>query len=226
MLTLEAVLFDLDGTLLDTAPDMVGALNDMRRDDALAPLAYAQGRTQVSNGALGLIRVGYPDAVDEERLALRDRFLARYAERVAEETVPFPGILDVLDALETSQTPWGVVTNKPGALTEAVLNGVGLASRCACVVSGDTLTRRKPHPDPLLHAARALGARELNSVYVGDAARDIQAGRAAGMLTIAATYGYLDGSSEPADWDADFAIDHPDELLPVLERLGRERRAR
>ncbi len=220
MLTLRAVLFDLDGTLLDTAPDMVGALNDMRRADALAPVDYDQARAHVSNGALALVDLGYRGVSDAERNALRDRFLDVYSRRVAQDTVLFPGMAEILDALEAAQTPWGIVTNKPGALTEALLRALRLAERCACVVSGDTLERRKPHPEPLLHAAQQLGVASTTAMYVGDATRDIQAGKAAGMVTVAATYGYVVPGDRPHDWDADYAIDAPGDLRPVLHKLG------
>ena len=220
MLTLEAVLFDLDGTLIDTAPDMVGALNDVRRADALPPIDYERARAQVSNGALGLIDLAYDNLTEAERLSLRERFLDTYARRVAQDTILFPGMAEILNALESAQTPWGIVTNKPGALTDALLVALELQHRCACVVSGDTLTRRKPHPDPLLHAVRHIGVASAAAMYIGDATRDIQAGKAAGMITVAAAYGYVEPGEQPHEWDADYAINAPHDLEPVLKRLG------
>jgi phosphoglycolate phosphatase len=220
VLNLQAVLFDLDGTLLDTAPDMVGALNDMRTADALGPVDYAQARAQVSNGALGLINLAYRGVSETRRLELRDRFLSVYAQRIAQDTVLFEGMAEILEALEAAKTPWGIVTNKPGALTDALLDALSLRRRCACVVSGDTLARRKPHPDPLLHAARHLGVASAAAMYVGDATRDIQAGKAAGMVTVAAAYGYVEPGARPLDWDADYAIAAPQDLGPVLRQLG------
>lgn len=220
MLTLEAVLFDLDGTLLDTAPDMIGALNDMLRADARGPVDYERARAQVSNGALALIDFAYTNVAEHARLELRDRFLEIYALRVAQDTVLFPGMADILEELEAAGIPWGIVTNKPATLTDALLTALELRHRCACVVSGDTLARRKPHPDPLLHAARHIGVTSAAAMYIGDATRDIEAGKAAGMVTVAAAYGYVAPGEQPHDWDADFAIKAPDDLRPVLQQLG------
>lgn len=210
---LKAIFFDLDGTLLDTAPDMVAALNSLRADHDLEPTDYALARAQVSNGAAGLLRLGFDHLDDATREALRPTYLDRYAARLAEATVAFPGMLDVLDALETAGILWGVVTNKPGFLTEPLLEALGLAARCAVTVSGDTLPRRKPHPEPLLHAARSVGVNVSQTMYVGDAPRDIEAGRAAGTVTVAVTYGYHDVAENPADWGADHLIGDPAQLL-------------
>ena len=151
--------------------------------------------------------------IDAARAALHPPYLDRYAERLAEATVPFPGMLGVLDALETAGILWGVVTNKPGFLTEPLLEALGLAARCAVTVSGDTLPKRKPHPEPLLHAARSVGVEVAQTMYVGDAPRDIEAGRAAGTVTVAVTYGYHDEAQDPADWGADHLIGDPEQLL-------------
>lgn len=215
-----AYFFDLDGTLLDTAPDMVAALNVLRAEHKLSPLDYATARTQVSNGAAGLLSIAFAHLDEAGRESLRGRYLELYAERLSEQTAPFPGMLDVLDALDKTGQPWGIVTNKPAFLTEPLLAAQGLSPRCACIVSGDTLAQRKPHPEPLLHAARVAGVPSATAVYVGDARRDIEAGQAAGMVTVVATYGYLVPGDDPLLWGADHAVDHPTELLQLPGFIG------
>ncbi|MCC5795250.1 MAG: HAD-IA family hydrolase [Chromatiales bacterium] len=210
------VLFDLDGTLLDTAPDMVATLNWLRAEHGLEALPYAAGRVQVSNGAAGLLRVGFPAAGPEQHEKLRIRFLELYASRLTHETVFFPGMSRLLDVLDSEGIRWGVVTNKPAALTEPLLASFGLEGRAACMVSGDTLSERKPHPAPLLHGlALASGVAE-QALYVGDAERDIVAGRAAGMRTVLARYGYIAAGEDLAAWGADLVIDQPLDLLRAL----------
>jgi phosphoglycolate phosphatase len=211
-----AVLFDLDGTLLDTAPDMVAALNRLRREESTPEVPYAVARAYVSNGVLGLIRVAFGDLPDAERSRLQQRFLAIYAARLAEETRLFPGMDQVLAAIEEADGPWGVVTNKPGHLTEPLLRALSLHERCACIVSGDTTPERKPHPEPVRHALATVGAATATAIYVGDAARDVAAGRAAGTRTVAALYGYIPPDENPGDWGADHHIDAPADLLAIL----------
>jgi len=214
---LRAVLFDLDGTLLDTAPDMVESLAHLLAEESAPSINYDLARSHVSNGALGLIDIGFAQRLDEEaRFRLRDRYLEIYAARVATATRLFPGMAEVLATLERLNLLWGVVTNKPGYLTEPLLAALELLPRCACVVSGDTLPERKPHPRPLLHAAQAMGVDARQTAYVGDAGRDIQAGKAAGMITVAATYGYIPPQDDPTDWAADHAIESPQQLLVAL----------
>ena len=174
-----ALLLDLDGTLLDTAPDMGGALNRLRLEWGLDPLPHSTIRPVVSHGAMRLVKLGFPDAAGEHFEQLRLRFLDLYAQNLAEHTRPFPGIEPVLDELERRGVPWGVVTNKPAWLTDPLMAALGLDRRAGCVVSGDTVAERKPHPLPLLHAAGLVGVAPERCVYVGDAERDIQAGRAA-----------------------------------------------
>lgn len=211
-----AVLFDLDGTLLDTAPDMVAALNQLRAEEGLAPLPHALARNEVSNGSAGLLRLGFPGAAADRLPSLQQRFLDLYAARLSEATTLFPGMAEVLHAIEGRQLHWGVVTNKPAWLTEPLLAALELHQRSACTVSGDTLPERKPHPAPLLHALRSLGLPAARAVYVGDAPRDIEAGRAAGMRTVLASYGYLDADQDLAGWGADHIIAAPAGLLEVL----------
>ncbi|HUD97918.1 MAG TPA: HAD-IA family hydrolase [Woeseiaceae bacterium] len=199
----EAVFFDLDGTLVDTAPDMVSILCDLLKDNGFGPLPYATARASVSNGAAGLIKLAFPDIDDVGRQRLHRDYLERYEQAVCVGSVVYPGLLEVLDQLESEGRPWGVVTNKPRRMTEPLLAELGLAGRAACIVSGDTLPQRKPDPAPLLLASRLAGVTPARSVYVGDAERDIAAGRAAGMATIAAAYGYIVAGDDPARWRAD-----------------------
>jgi len=218
MPNLSAVLFDLDGTLLDTAPDMIAVLDRLLTEESRAPIDYDYGRAHVSNGSLGLIDMAFGELEEAHRLSLRDRYLALYEKHLAIRTAPFEGMDTVLEHLEQANINWGIVTNKPGYLTEPLLDSLGLLSRCACVVSGDTLPERKPHPRPLLHAAELIGIDPVHAMYVGDANRDITAGRAAGMMTVAATYGFIMPDDDPASWQADHYIDSPVELLSLVNR--------
>jgi 2-phosphoglycolate phosphatase len=211
-----AVLFDLDGTLLDTAPDMVGALNLLRTEQGLDTLPFAAVRASVSHGAIRLVTVGFPDAKGAEFERLRQRFLDLYAENLAAHTCLFPGIEDLLLQFEADAIPWGVVTNKPGWLTDPLLATLGLADRASCVVSGDTVAERKPHPLPLLHAAALSRVAPQHCVYIGDAERDIVAGRAAGMQTVVAAYGYLGETDEPELWGPTGIVQRPGQISEWL----------
>jgi phosphoglycolate phosphatase len=215
----QSVLFDLDGTLLDTAPDMVPVLADLMVEEGCAPLPYPLVRSHVSNGSAGLVRLAFPQASAERLAALQARYLARYAARLARETRLFPGFDALLASLEARGLAWGVVTNKPGHLTEPLLAGLGLRQRAACVVSGDTLPERKPHPRPVQHAITMAGAIATRSIYVGDARRDIDAGRGAGTRTIAAAYGYIPPDEDPWAWGADAVVTSVAELGATIDRL-------
>ncbi|HEX9852901.1 MAG TPA: HAD-IA family hydrolase [Woeseiaceae bacterium] len=210
------VLFDLDGTLVDTAPDMVTVLTDLQEAHGLARLVYETGRAHVSNGAVGLLRLGFPELPDEALRALHTEYLDRYAEAVCVRSALFPGLGRLLDDLDRMHCPWGVVTNKPHRLTVPLMDALRLSDRASCIVSGDTLPQRKPHPAPLILAARTLGVAPAASVYIGDAARDIEAGRAAGMATIAAAYGYIVPGDEPASWGADSVVSDVGELTHLV----------
>jgi phosphoglycolate phosphatase len=212
-----ALLLDLDGTLLDTAPDMGGALNRLRAEHGLPPLPAEVIRPVVSHGAMRLVALGFPEASGDAFETLRLRFLELYAANLAVGTRLFPGIEAVLDHLEARGLPWGIVTNKPGWLTDPLLAALGLDRRAACAVSGDTVAERKPHPLPLLHAARLVGVEPGRCVYVGDAERDIQAGRAAGMTTVVAAYGYIPADEDPRQWRPHGVVAAPDELLAWME---------
>jgi phosphoglycolate phosphatase len=217
-MTIRAVFFDLDGTLADTAPDLAGALNALLEERRRPPVPVTAARPVTSSGARGMLRVGFgidPGHADYE--TLKARFLDLYAERICVATQLFDGASDLLAALDARALPWGVVTNKAERFTRPLLAALELLDRAACVVGGDTTTRAKPHPDPLLHAARHLGVATRNCLYVGDDLREVQAARAAGMPVIAAAYGYLGVDGDPHAWGADGVIDHP---LEVLNHLG------
>jgi phosphoglycolate phosphatase len=217
-MTVRAVLFDLDGTLADTAPDLAGALNALLAERRRAPVSVAAARPVTSSGARGMLRAGFgigPDHAEYE--SLKARFLDLYAERICVETQLFDGAADLLAALDARALPWGVVTNKAERFTRPLLAALALLDRAACVVGGDTTPRAKPHPDPLLHAARHLGVACGSCLYVGDDLRDVQAARAAGMPVIAAAYGYLGVGGDPHAWGADDVIDQPLEVLKHLD---------
>ena len=211
--SLAAALFDLDGTLLDTAPDVAHALNRLLREQARAELPFAQIRPQVSHGAVATVRAGFPDALPQEFAILRARFLDLYRERVAVDTRLFDGFEHTLQVLEGAGVPWGIVTNKPGWLTDPLLAALQLDRRAACVLAGDSLDERKPHPRPLRVAAALVGLPPARCVFVGDAQRDIDAARGAGMLALGARFGYLGSDDRPEQWRADGWLDTPTDLL-------------
>ncbi len=208
----KAVLFDLEGTLLDTAPDMAGALNVLRNLEGLAELPFSDIRPHVSHGAARLIEIGFSCTEGARFDDLRSRFLELYRHDLAARTRLFPGLEPVLDGMDVMGISWGIVTNKPAWLTEPLVDALGLRPRLRCIVSGDTLPRRKPHPDPLLHAARQMGCVPAECLYVGDAERDVLAGRAAGMRMIVAGFGYIGPGEDPSAWQADAIVAEPAEL--------------
>ena len=214
----QAVLFDLDGTLIDSAPDLAGAGNDMRIARGLAPYPLAHFRPMVGAGARGMLGRAFDvGPQDDDFDALRDEFLQRYEARMTRETRVFPDMLAVLDALGAARMPWGIVTNKAARFSEPLVRSLGLSSRAAALVCGDTTPYAKPHPAPLLEATRRMGATAAACIYVGDDLRDVQAGRAAGMATVAVGWGYL-GSGEPIDtWGADHVVQIPADLLKLLQ---------
>jgi N-acetyl-D-muramate 6-phosphate phosphatase len=210
-----AVLFDLDGTLVDSAPDLIIAMQRLHAEQGESPVDPAEIRTVVSKGGRAMLRRAFPGA-DEARVeALLPRFLDLYAEAIATHTRMYPGIDDVLAHLEARDIRWGVVTNKAGRLARALLAALDLDQRCAALVSGDCLPTRKPEPEPILHACALAGVPANRSVYVGDDMRDIEAGRRAGAMTIAAGWGYLDGE-DPHAWNADIVVTDPKGLLGEL----------
>lgn len=212
-----AVLFDLDGTLADTAPDLGGALNRLLVEEGRAPIALDLSRPHTSSGARGMIGVGFAITPTDSRYErLKDRFLALYEQHLCVESRLFDGVSELLDALESRRLPWGIVTNKASRFTIPLVAQLRLATRAACVVSGDTAARAKPHPDPLLHAARAIDIAPAHCVYVGDDLRDIQAASAAGMRSIAVRFGYLGVGAPPDKWGADAIVSQPAEILKHL----------
>jgi phosphoglycolate phosphatase len=212
-----AVLFDLDGTLADTAPDLGRALNRLRAEHGLEPLPIGVMRAHASSGARGLLKAGFgltPESGGYN--ALRDRFLELYAENLCVDTRLFDGIPELLSRIEARPLPWGIVTNKAKRFTEPLLRTLAIGRRAACVVSGDSTPHIKPHPAPLLEAAMLLALPAGDCVYVGDDLRDVQAARAAGMRFAAAGWGYLGDGADPRTWEADAVISDPREILDLL----------
>jgi 2-phosphoglycolate phosphatase len=212
-----SVFFDLDGTLLDTAQDLHAALNRLCEEESRPLTKYADFRGLVSQGSPAMLRLGFdcePSAPDYERL--RNRLLTLYAQDICTFTTPFPGVDQLITVLEGNAIQWGIVTNKPAWLTDKLLLKLGFAANAVCVISGDTLPRRKPEPDQLLHACDLARCVPDQSVYVGDARTDITAGRSAGMSTVAAAFGYIPAHDNPAQWQADLVIDAPLQLLDWL----------
>jgi len=215
---IRAVLFDLDGTLIDTAPDLGHALNLQRGRHGLAPLADTVIRPQASHGARGLLGLGFGIEPDDAKFpAMREELLELYAANLCRLSRPFPGILELLDAIEARDLKWGVVTNKPARFTEPLLSLLDLAERAACIVSGDTSPQPKPHPAPMLAAAELCDAEPATCLYLGDAQRDIQAAQAAGMPALVAAWGYLDADDQPHAWGAHAEIRHPTDTLAYLD---------
>ncbi len=212
---IQAVLFDLDGTLVDSAQDMVVAMRRLRAELGEPDIDLNGVGAVVSKGGRAMMRRGFPGA-DEARVeTLLPRFLDLYAEAIAVHASTFPGIDEVLAALEARDIRWGIVTNKPGRLARALLSALALDRRCAVLVSGDCLAQRKPDPEPILHACRVIEVDPRQTIYVGDDARDIEAGQRAGTITIAAAWGYLDGEN-PDTWSADLVVSTPVALLSAL----------
>lgn len=216
---IDAVLFDLDGTLLDTAPEFAVVVNQLRAEHGMAALPFAAIRRTVSHGARALVSLAFeiePETAGFE--ALRLRLLELYAANLASNTRVFPGIGDVLGFLSQRQIPWGVITNKPSQYAKPLLDAMAFAVPCATLVCPDHVSQSKPHPEPMLLACRQLGCRPEHSVYVGDHRRDIEAGSAAGMLTIAAAYGYVD-EQDPADsWAADHIVASAADISALLRK--------
>lgn len=212
-----AVLFDLDGTLIDTAPDFIRCLNLLREQSGLPALPPETIRRSVSNGARAMVRIGFglePD--DDDYLQRHTAFLDLYEQNIAVETRLFEGMPALLDTLETRAIPWGVVTNKPARFATPLMEALGLAERCSALVCPDHVAERKPHPESLLLASRQIDADPAKAVYVGDHERDIQAGRNAGMRTIAVRYGYIEQPETIDLWQADQIADTVADLANLL----------
>ena len=210
------VFFDLDGTLADTAPDLVAATNQLLSARNLPLKPYEQLRPCASAGARGLIGGAFGiDTKHPDFIPLRDEFFANYEKALFVHSKLFEGMEHLLNQLESAQLPWGIVTNKSERFTNPLIELMGLSQRSASTVSGDTTPHSKPHPEPILHAARIANLDPNKSLYVGDDIRDVIAGKAAGMKTVAAAYGYCGCEEPPEAWGADFIIQTPQELLHI-----------
>lgn len=218
--SIKAVLFDLDGTLLDTARDFTNALNDLRAEENLPPLPFEQVRCQVSHGGHALVRLSFGTLPPVEHEQMWKRLLDIYRRQLAQHTRLFEGGDEMLTELERRGLHWGIVTNKPGWLTEPLLAALRLNTRARAVVSGDTFPERKPHPRGLLHAAQVMGVDPADCVYVGDAERDAQAAQAAGMYSVIAGFGYLGDGDRADEWFQHGWLNTPLDLLSWLDNAG------
>ena len=215
--SIKAVLFDLDGTFADTAPDLAAALNHARATRHLPPLPLAILRLQASHGSRGLLKVGFdiePDAADYDQL--RDIFLDYYAHNICVHTKLFDGMAQLVDELEQRQIKWGIVTNKPHHYTVPLMQALGYAERTGCIISGDSCARAKPYPDQLLEACNIIGIAPTQSLYLGDDLRDMQAANAAAMRGIIAAFGYISPDTDLQSWGAHGSVTKPMELLQLL----------
>lgn len=208
-----AVLFDLDGTLVDSAPDMVAAMNLMLRECGREPMTLEALRPHVSRGSRAMLAAAFPELDRADREGMVDDFLDTYERVLGQQCAPFEGIEAFLAALEAEGGRWGIVTNKPMYLAEELIPMLGWEERCGILLGGDSLAERKPHPMPLLHAAKALNVEPRDCVYIGDDERDIVAARAAGMPSIVALWGYRQLTDDPAAWRAEAMIERPQELF-------------
>jgi phosphoglycolate phosphatase len=207
------ILFDLDGTLVDSAVDLLNALNIIAVREGVKPLSLASIRPVVSKGGRAMLGVAFADRDAAQREALLQPFLDVYAESVATHSTPFDGIAEVLDIIEAAGSRWGIVTNKPHYLALGVVASMGWSERSAILIGGDTLARKKPDPDQLLHACETLGVAPGDCVYVGDDERDIVAARSAGMKSVAALWGYREAHENPSDWHPDAFAENPLDML-------------
>ncbi|MFT6898423.1 MAG: 2-phosphoglycolate phosphatase [Paraglaciecola sp.] len=213
----KALLFDLDGTLLDTARDLGNALNHVLATHHQPPCDYAIYRNIASDGSKGLLNIGFGSRIHDYNFAqLRQQFLDYYHQAICVETALFCGVGELIQGMDSANIPWGIVTNKPGWLTAKLLPNFSEFENCQVVISGDTFTQRKPHPRPLLAAAKSLNVVPENTWYVGDAKRDIDAAKAANMLSVLASYGYIDTTHQAHLWAADLQVDHPATLLDYI----------
>lgn len=210
---LDCVLFDLDGTLVDTAPDLVACLNKALAAHGYQAIEHLDVKPLISHGALAMIAHAAADADPALKSRMLDFMLDCYQNNIAEHSRFFAGIAETLEAIETLGLKWGVVTNKRERFTLPLMDALNLSERAACIVSGDTTANPKPHPEPMLAACKQAGVKPENCVYIGDALHDITAGKNANMKTLAALYGYLKDGDRPENWGADALIEHPEQLL-------------
>jgi len=218
---IKTVLFDLDGTLLDTAPDLAQALNKVLEEEGRPPIPFERARAEASYGGKALIRAGFQiDESDPAFESLRRRFLRYYEDQICVHTKLFDGMNEVLEFIENHHRQWGVVTNKPAFLTDPLMRALNLSNRAACIVSGDTTAKSKPDPLPMHYACELSGALTAECIYIGDAKRDIEAGHRAGMQTLAAAFGYLRQDDDPHSWGANHVLTNPGEIIEWLNQHG------
>ncbi len=216
---IRAVMFDLDGTLLDTAPDFIVVVNQLLVEEGRSELSPNTIRAGVSNGSKALISLAFGiDDSDPHFERLRQRLLTLYVAHIAVYTKPFPGISALLDKLTDNNIPWGIATNKPAAYTLPLMSALDMQPAPASIICPDHVTRSKPDPESLFLASKQLGCAPQEIIYIGDHKRDIDCGKGAGSITVAATYGYLDEGDNAADWHADYCVDHADEIWPIIEK--------
>lgn len=214
---IKSVLFDLDGTFADTAPDLADALNRTLEKHNKPRLGFEKIRPVVSHGGRALIELGFGITEQAQEFeSLRQDLLAYYQDDIARHTQLFPGIHALISELRQTNMNWGIVTNKPAWLTDPLMSSLQVDGLACSIVSGDTLPQRKPHPAPLLHASQQCNSEPANCIYIGDAERDIIAGKRAGMLTLVALYGYIGTNDKPETWQADGYVQSPDEILPWI----------
>lgn len=219
------VLFDLDGTLADTAPDLAGTLNQLLEENNRAPLPFEVIRPMVSHGGIYMVSQAFAITIQHPEFGkLRERFLSIYESYfLTRQTRLFEGISELLARLETDGYKWGIVTNKTERLTLPLIEALNLNKRTGCTVCGDTVTYNKPHPAPMLHACKLIGGLPYETIFLGDARNDVSAGKNAGMHTLVASYGYIGRDEDPLDWGADGIIDSPLELLDWLDNYRRKK---
>lgn len=216
---MRGILFDLDGTLLDTAPDFEFCLNQLLAEEGRTTLELPQIRQVISQGAIGLMQLGFQITEDaHDFIALKERLLDKYFECLGNHTSFFPGIEKLLTKLESNKIPWGIVTNKPERFTLPLIEKIAFPSSPQCIISGDTLAYSKPHPQPITHGCKLLGIDPNRSMYVGDDHRDVLAGQAAGLACCVVHYGYIHKKDDPQKWQAQFYVDHADEIFPTFEQ--------
>ena len=217
MRKIDTVLFDLDGTLLDTAPDMALALNMLRNQHGLADLPLSVIRPSVGYGSRALLKLGFNiDETHEKYPKLLEEFFAAYDKCLALSTALFPEMSSVLSHFDEKNIPWGIVTNKPARFTHGLLDALDLTQRCAVIICGDTLNNRKPHPEPILHACKLLQRAPETTLYIGDTITDVQASKAAGTRSLVALYGYIGAEEDPYTWEADGYIEKAGEIIPWI----------
>ena len=216
---LSCVLFDLDGTLVDTAPDLISCLNKALSAHGFEAVAPELIKPSISYGAAAMINASQPLCADELKAAILETMLNLYQNNIAEHTVFFSGIVDTLNAIEAQGLKWGVVTNKRERFTNPLMDALKLTDRAACIVSGDTTANPKPHSDPMLEACKQAGVNPRECVYIGDALHDITAGKSVEMKTLAALYGYIKPDDTPESWGADALIESPDQISTWIASL-------